>query len=1769
MEFSGMNKTSEETLSYLSSSATAHPSLYKTLRYSPSNEYGEKSLSHSSPEGQVLRLVDAFHCPFNNDLRECESPQIPMVSAMCNRLVPSDILSGFVDRSEFDHSKVLNNNEKPAVPEVGDTIVLLKPDLNDKAYPCSATKVGNNSPSPSSNLIPDAVCIPSPCNGSLSRTESNSDESSQVDKPEPSRDVNGCRPTDVSPTHDQERAKMDLDKLDETIDYVLSVARSDEPCEGMFVLTCRARESTVTSSPNPRVNTPSSELINSPTISPTPSPHSNNLNSPVLQTCRTQAVFQSNSSCSMVSPQPMQRYIVDQTHGIIQLSSNPSQCVSAHYGNQGVSFVQLCSDSSSNPVFQVSQHHIVSQISQPLTTNTHVLFHPSMLHSFQNHPGSQAQFTIPHSTLPTASVQRISTPILSPVRTSVIQNVSNQVAKPSDTNITSYPVSNHVMESTNPPISTQPVSINPPNICVVQSPQSLLCGTVGTPVSLEASGDVKYSLPVSTVTSDQSCSQLNSSVAFRHPIIPVNTTSPMLPTSSVGVSSHGLPVTNSHITTCSQSITSTPRKRSHASTSGNNKRRKTLGSPPYPVVPVSNKNVTIHEASIRSLHSGAQEQIDKLKGVDLKSLVSAPTLQPFFSVLPPTGSCDSLFPRGADEVFYHKHGLKYSRGRMSLKFPKCIDPTTSHEVVDSYLTQHLKVVVPPGPVIYPSKCLKRQSFECHSVCASPEPPSFENNMKTLFSRMNQFTKKYSKDVYDEVKVGYDSCKLSSETLIPQSLLQMFSQNPSNSLERTETDRCTPPLALYHMPNPRLLCQPIHLAPCVKTGMDSGLTKVNGSNISTLKAEHDMPGLDSYKNVMSESPMSVDLNPCTPFVDSETGETMISPQPKSTKASLGPTLSEDDKLHITFTVNPSATVNISKIIHRISEILGVEENSIDCQITRSGAQITLDQKQSQSEVVMRNLETHLRQQFTPLSLQFEKDPRDCLVQGIHSSGHIQSSTLENTPHTKLLPSNPPQLSSCKLECDINKNDFSPVYTQETCRYSEEPVSITSILASRNRSAKSCKMCGKPVSPHMMQRKWLDELCSVSGISMSFDNAVDLLFCSSDCLYGFARLLSCYRSKYSETSLDYSSQTDILNIRNCYNFEQQRQLIMTDFPCSVPILLQNNLSKSKPNVKRQHPQQCVTNKKRPINTSTVPSKFRKWQGIRWRQYVSDAHHPSDMSSKRNIVDDSLSPFLSNPAVMHAPHSGDKRVCDLCQQAGDAPEDGAGRLLPLDLDNWIHINCALWCYEVYETIGGSLNNLDIWLAKAKETTCTQCGLLGAGLPCYNPKCSYVYHVPCAIRIRCMFFTDRGMYCPQHQPKEIHPMQLSSLAVSRRVYISRDENSQVARVVHEDSDKHVVRIGGVSLHSIGQLLPHQIDSGNFHNRRNIYPTGMCSTRIYWSMRRPRSRAKYVCEILEKDCHPFFRITAIDRDMENVSVTHETCDGAWQIILSRIEALCKEHKLVKLFPQLLRGEDLFGLNESHIVRAVESLPGVDSLRDYVFNFGRLELISEMPLAINPSGCARSEPKMQTYMKRMHDTGEYSISFSYRTGLPGVRRLSHPSFNGTTCSNGVYNIDNMASKQHQSSRSQQYRKLKTEVNSNVILGRSRIQGLGLFAARDLEQQTMVIEYVGELIRLEIANKREKNYEAHNRGIYMFRLDDDTVIDATVCGGLARYINHSCQPNCLAEFVNFGGHSHIVIITNRRIKKGEELCYDYNFDFEDRSDKIPCLCRAPNCRKWMN
>ena len=252
----------------------------------------------------------------------------------------------------------------------------------------------------------------------------------------------------------------------------------------------------------------------------------------------------------------------------------------------------------------------------------------------------------------------------------------------------------------------------------------------------------------------------------------------------------------------------------------------------------------------------------------------------------------------------------------------------------------------------------------------------------------------------------------------------------------------------------------------------------------------------------------------------------------------------------------------------------------------------------------------------------------------------------------------------------------------------------------------------------------------------------------------------------------------------------------------------------------------------------------------------------------------------------------------------------------------------------------------------------------------------------------------------------------------------------------------------------------------------------------------------------------------------------------------------------------------------------------------------ELPLAVNPTGCARSEPKLRTHVKRIHN-------FQRTPGAKGT--LDRAAKEMVPFLVGLETIGPY-SKNFVQSKSSQYRKMKQEWRQNVVLARSKIQGLGLYAARDLERGQMIIEYIGEIIRYGIIlNKtltdicshfrgnltdiREKRYESQNRGIYMFRLDDDRVVDATMTGGVARYINHCCDPNCVTETVELADW-HIIIFANRRISRGEELSYDYKvclyimsticmfmiisfqFDYED-DNKIPCLCGAKNCKKWMN
>ncbi|CAI8590000.1 unnamed protein product [Vicia faba] len=134
--------------------------------------------------------------------------------------------------------------------------------------------------------------------------------------------------------------------------------------------------------------------------------------------------------------------------------------------------------------------------------------------------------------------------------------------------------------------------------------------------------------------------------------------------------------------------------------------------------------------------------------------------------------------------------------------------------------------------------------------------------------------------------------------------------------------------------------------------------------------------------------------------------------------------------------------------------------------------------------------------------------------------------------------------------------------------------------------------------------------------------------------------------------------------------------------------------------------------------------------------------------------------------------------------------------------------------------------------------------------------------------------------------------------------------------------------------------------------------------------------------------------------------------------------------------------------------------------------------------------------------------------------------------------------------------------------RSKIHDWGLVALEPIEAEDFVIEYIGELIRPRISDIRELQYEKMGIGSsYLFRIDDGHVVDATKKGGIARFINHSCEPNCYTKVISFEGQKKIFIYAKRHINAGEEITYNYKFPLEEK--KIPCNCGSKKCRRSLN
>ena len=130
---------------------------------------------------------------------------------------------------------------------------------------------------------------------------------------------------------------------------------------------------------------------------------------------------------------------------------------------------------------------------------------------------------------------------------------------------------------------------------------------------------------------------------------------------------------------------------------------------------------------------------------------------------------------------------------------------------------------------------------------------------------------------------------------------------------------------------------------------------------------------------------------------------------------------------------------------------------------------------------------------------------------------------------------------------------------------------------------------------------------------------------------------------------------------------------------------------------------------------------------------------------------------------------------------------------------------------------------------------------------------------------------------------------------------------------------------------------------------------------------------------------------------------------------------------------------------------------------------------------------------------------------------------------------------------------------------SEIHGTGVFARIKVPKGKKVIEYVGEKITKKESARRsialiQKNRDSQTDGaVYIFEVNKRHDIDGNIPENTARFINHSCDPNCEPDVIK----NRVWLISTRKIKKGDELSYNYGFDLDD-FEQHECRCGAKKC-----
>jgi F/Y-rich N-terminus/SET domain/PHD-like zinc-binding domain/F/Y rich C-terminus len=512
--------------------------------------------------------------------------------------------------------------------------------------------------------------------------------------------------------------------------------------------------------------------------------------------------------------------------------------------------------------------------------------------------------------------------------------------------------------------------------------------------------------------------------------------------------------------------------------------------------------------------------------------------------------------------------------------------------------------------------------------------------------------------------------------------------------------------------------------------------------------------------------------------------------------------------------------------------------------------------------------------------------------------------------------------------------------------------------------------------------------------------------------------------------------------------------------------------------------------------------------------------------------------------------------------------------------------------------VNAMEKARSRGAQLKCFGCGRPGATVGCNKPNCSFNYHFPCAKACGAIFTSGQKMFCASHRSSDSGNAIVRESFEAMKTLIVAPEKQKQPTSAGTDKDggdnEHCIRVGSLTIHALGKIVT---EADGFHTDDYIYPEGYVATRIFWSMVEPKTRTVYVCKIERGSEGAVFTITP--GDAPSSKIRGRFASQVYKTLVDRVRkvnaAYFSHGDLFSKLPMIrksrkrffaLNGPQFFGFGLNLVRERLEKMPGIEAVvaplkptsAKYRFCFvqptidsildlqrKRAAVAAERALE-NSSGCARTEGRVA--VQRSGGSGRITRALVRSVEEEG------PEEAGLNISAGRRkNTDSEKNKLDKKRHTATYTKMKSvPMEDRLVARRSHIHGYGLFTKLSIPKDDMITEYMGEIVRQCIADKREAAYEISGEGsCYMFRLDLQRIVDATMIGCMARFMNHCCQPNAYAKIIivdtDAGVEKKIAVFANRDIAAGEEITYDYKFPVEDGS--LRCSCGAPNCIGRMN